>query len=80
MPTLKSAMPKATLPYQRVQLLLPNDLANFVDVLVQKLSPSGIKISRQDAIRNTLVKLQHTMNPPPPVPSTPAQKKPRAKK
>lgn len=58
-------MPKESPSYTRVQLLLPNDLAGFVDHLVAQLSPPGVKFTRQDAIRNTLVKLKTTMFPEP---------------
>lgn len=50
-------MPNKTPTSQRVMLLLPTDLAQFVDSLAEKLSEPGLKLNRQDAIRRALSRL-----------------------
>lgn len=46
-------------------LLLPSPLASFVDELAASLSTPSLPRNRQDAIRETLAKLQATMHPTP---------------
>lgn len=72
-------MPNKTPSYQRLMLLLPNPLAQFVDELAAPLSTPWKKASRQRAILEVLSKLRMEMTPPPAASPKPARKKVLAK-
>lgn len=57
-------MPNPKSASERVMLLLPRPLAEFVDHLASQLSTPGIVVNRQVAIRHTLSKLMKETTPP----------------
>lgn len=56
-------MPNPTAAYQKIQLLLPNDLFEFAGELANSLQRPGQTVTRQQAIRETLAALREKMHP-----------------